>query len=129
MRSVIEHRALTVHNDVARHWREQSGVPYPTNYLERLQQSVNEFEQGLAEKKYIDVHNYHFTPQSLAFIVDTVYNLGLTNIRVHRLYETLEGQFEFGIVFKKCTPVVNIQSKIDAEIEHDLNAVVKSLVT
>jgi hypothetical protein len=122
MRSVMEHRALTVHNEVARHWSGQNGSPYPKNYLERLRQSLTEFEQGLAEERYIDVHNYHFTPQSLAFIVDTVYNLGLTSLRVHRLYETLQGHFEFGIVLKKCTPVPDSQDANDGGIEVDLDS-------
>jgi hypothetical protein len=125
MRSVVEHRALTVHNDVTRHWSGLSGAVYPNNLVERLLNSVAEYDQGMAEKKYIDVHNYHFTPQSLAFIVDTVYNLGLTNMRVHRLYETLEGRFEFGVVLKKCAPVPDSEDENNAAVE-DADSVMES---
>ena len=115
MRSLIEHRALTVHNDVTRHWSGLNGAPFPDHFLERVKGSLAEYDAGMTKKKYIDVHNYHFTPQSLAFIVDAVYNLGLANLRVHRLYETLEGRFEFGIVLKKCTPEPDSQSEIETE--------------
>lgn len=116
MRSVIEHRSLTVHSDVARHWSGLNGALFPDYFLDRVKSALAEYEAGMTEKKYIDVHNYHFTPQSLAFIVDAVYNLGLANLRVHRLYETLEGRFEFGIVLKKCTPEPDSQSENEAEL-------------
>jgi hypothetical protein len=103
MRSVIEHRALTVHNDVPRHWDGEHGRPYRTEVLEQLDNAVHEYGTFAASDTYLDVHNYHFTPQGLAFLVDAIHNLGLTNLRVHRLYETLDGRFEFGIVLKKCT--------------------------
>jgi len=105
MRSVIEHRALTVHNDIPQHWSGHHGATYPNGVTERLQDSVNEYNVHKEAGTYLDVHNYKFTPQGLAFIVDVVHNLGLTNLRVHRLYETVNGRFEFGIVLKKCTPI------------------------
>lgn len=123
MRSVIEHRALTVHKDVTGHWSGQSGTPYSNTVVEQLQSAVAEYEQGIADRKYIDVHNYHFTPQSLPFLVDTIYNLGLTELRVHRLYETVNGQFEFGIVLKKCTPEPASQDQDGAGMFKDADAV------
>lgn len=108
--SVIEHRSLVGHNDVAHHWKGAHGAPYSPD-LERMKLAVKEYQDHLAANIYIDVHNYHFTPQGLAFIVDTLYNLGLTEMRVHRLYDTLDGHFEFGIVLKRCTPPKNEAAK------------------
>lgn len=104
LKAILEHRALTVHNDVPKHWAGDHGPQYPRAVLELLRNGVAEYETSVQEHTYVDVHHYNFTPQGLAFIVDTLHNLGLTELRVHRLYETVKDRFEFGIVLKKCKP-------------------------
>jgi len=91
---------LTAHNDPERHWSGDDGLQY-SEIINRIKGAIVEYEQGKKEGKYVDVHNYQFTPQSLAFLADTLYGLGLTELRVHRLYETVTNTFEFCIVLKK----------------------------
>ena len=63
LRSLIEHRALTTHNDGLRHWRGDHGTP-SENVGSRFRKAVQEFEG--AGLKYIDVHAWYFTPDSEA---------------------------------------------------------------
>jgi hypothetical protein len=106
LKSMLEHRALTVHNDIGKHWSGRHGSPYPhPSMIANLQRALEEYQQSRADKRYVDVHNYHFSPHNLAFMVDTLFNLGITDLKVHRLYDTLNGAFEFGIVLQKCSPV------------------------
>lgn len=73
--------------------------------IELLKNSLSEYQRSIETKEYVDVHNYHFSPQTLAFVIDTLFNLELTDLKVHRVYDTLNGAFEFGIVMQKCKAV------------------------
>ena len=104
MKSIIEHRALTMQS--TRHWSSGTNSPFHrrpdrvSDFTDKVQQAVQE---STLASSYIDVHNYHFTPQSLAFIIDTLFQLQLIDVRVHRLYDTMHGSSEFGIVLQKCS--------------------------
>ena len=63
---------------------------------------VDLYGQTLKEGSFVDLHNYRFIPQSMAFLVRTLYDLGLIDLRVHRVYETVLDGIEFAIVLKKC---------------------------
>ena len=103
LRSVIEHRALTQHNNAGMHWQGKHGPLYSADIVSRIVGSFQEYATAEANGGFVDVHTYQFTPQGLAFMVDILYELGLTDLRVHRLYETLENKIEFCLVLKKCS--------------------------
>ena len=110
MKSLIQNRAIQVANDAEKNWHGEYGFPYEDasdkEFLEKVKEAIDLFEQGKKSNGVaVDVLQYHFTPNSLAFIVDSLYGLGLTNLRVHRLYDTLANSDEFNIVLKRCTPV------------------------
>ena len=50
---------------------------------------------------YYDTHNYKFVPTSLNSIMRKLDDLGLTDLRVHRLYPSKYGSIEFVVVLKK----------------------------
>lgn len=108
LKSLVEHRALTTTTTTTTTQQQQQQRPEAQSLdvlADRLQQAVAEYYQksDTGDLHYIDVHNYHFTPTGLAFIVSVLYELGLTQLRVHRLYPTLHGSTEFGLVLKKCS--------------------------
>lgn len=59
---VIEHRALTCHNDPSRHWAGDHGDAEID--VERIKGAINEYEKAKIENRYIDVHSLQFTPSS-----------------------------------------------------------------
>lgn len=123
--SVIEHRAFTGHSDAKKYWQGVPGRQYPQHALEHVKMAIAEYETYMNHRQQqaklynsessllsdatstlqqhsLEVHNYKFTPQGLAFIIDTLYELELTDLHVHRLYETIYGSNEFTIVLKRC---------------------------
>lgn len=102
LKSVLTHRALTQHNVAYYHWSGRHDPPFPENLIERLKLALVEYESAKRGEETYYVNNYQFTPQSLAHIVDTLHRMGLTSLRVHRVYETLLNQLEFFIVLQKC---------------------------
>jgi hypothetical protein len=103
LKSVIEHHALTGHTNSRKYWRKgSSDNPRPPNWIQRIKQSIQDYEEGERNNKYIDVHNYQFTPQGFAHVVDALHQLELTPMRVHRLYETPQNSVEFYAILKKC---------------------------
>jgi len=126
LRSLIESQALQVPNDADETWHGEYGFPYEDasdpQFLQKLRAAIGEFEsydividnkeqENKQQKRddqlpfVVDTLRFQFTPQGLAFVVDTLYSLGLTKLRVHRLYETVQNSDEFGMVLRKCTPV------------------------
>ena len=104
LRSVIEHRALGTHNDPARHWanadlaQRDSLTSIDANLV---QAAWREYE--MARGAYIDVHAWYFTPDSFNQIMGLLNALGLTQLKVERLYPTQRGSVEFWAVLSKET--------------------------
>lgn len=89
--SVIEHRALTTHNDAGRHWRGDHGdSAIDPN---RVRAAIEEWTA--AAGGYIDVHAWQFTPASFRNIIRALHALGLSRLYPLRVYETVYGSVEF----------------------------------
>ena len=95
LRSVIEHRALTTHNDPATHWNGSHGEEgiEPS----RIQNAITEFEKA---DGYLDVHAWIFTPSSFRVIISTLFSLGLIQLSIERLYPTLRNSNEFYVILR-----------------------------
>ncbi len=98
LQSVIEHRALTTHNDAVRHWRGDHG-DLECELSTRVDLAVSEFDESLGE--YIDVHAWYFTPDSLASIIRVTGEIGLHAFRVERIFHTAENDLEFFMILRK----------------------------
>ena len=98
LRSVIEHRALTTHNDSARHWREDHGI-YLQDFRQRLERGLQEFAD--AKGAYIDVHAWYLTPDSAAEILSTLHRIGVSPFGVARIYPTRNCSIEFWMILRK----------------------------
>jgi SAM-dependent methyltransferase len=96
IKSVIEHRALTVHNDAKLHW-EMKDINH--NIAEKkVLDAINEYK--LSNGEYIDVHAWYFTPQSFFNNINLLRNMGYINLKIDEIYPTLKGNNEFWVVLK-----------------------------
>ena len=98
LKSVIEHRALTVHNDHRRHWAGDHGNP-ERNRAARVQAALD--EHAAAAGGYVDVHAWYFVPPSFRLIVNTLRELGLIGLEIAGLYHTARDRNEFCAILKK----------------------------
>ncbi len=98
LRSVIEHRALTTHNDSARHWAGDHGDA-SREQAARVASAIREFE--LAAGAYIDVHAWYFTPKSAAANLRLLLELGLMGLSLERVYPTRRPGNEFWMILQK----------------------------
>jgi SAM-dependent methyltransferase len=95
LRSLIEHRALTTHNDSLRHWQGDHGVMLD-DFEQRLQGAFAEF--ATAKGKYIDVHTWYFIPDSAVAVLSALQRMGLSRLGVRRVYSTRYGRNEFWMI-------------------------------
>jgi SAM-dependent methyltransferase len=98
LKSVIEHRAMTTHNDPARHWAGDHGMPYE-NFAQRARDAMAEFDK--AQGQYIDVHASYFTSESFTIIMNCLRHMEMTGFSVLRNYHTRIGQNEFLVILQK----------------------------
>ena len=92
---VIEHRALTVHNDSLKHWEDTNSGKrqYKTIDVDRVRESIREFE--LAEGGYIDVHSWQFMPHTLSDILNSLINLNFIKFKRVKCFGPVYGRNEF----------------------------------
>lgn len=89
---VIEHRALTCHNDTVAHWRGEHGPP-PDGTDGRVEAAMQEIT--IANGAYIDVHAWQFTPRNFRSILSQLDAMGLIPLKPLRVYETVHDRNEF----------------------------------
>ncbi|MGH6761887.1 MAG: methyltransferase domain-containing protein [Phyllobacterium sp.] len=99
LRSVIEHRTLTTHNDPSRHWRSDHGTQAAYFDVNVVKKALVEYAD--AKGGYIDVHAWQFTPASFRNNLNALAGLGLTKLHVETVYHTPFGSFEFCAILKK----------------------------
>jgi len=98
LQSVIEHKALTTHNDAVRHWRGDHGdIEFEQSV--RVELAIREFDESLGS--YIDVHAWYFTPDSFVNLIRVTNNLGLHGFRVEKIFHTAENDLEFFTILRK----------------------------
>jgi SAM-dependent methyltransferase len=98
LRSVVEHRALTTHNDPLQHWRGNHGE-FMVSIGSRVEAAIAEYQA--ADGAYIDVHAWYFSPPSFRELVRALNETCYTGLYVERVYSTLYGMFEFWAILRK----------------------------
>ena len=96
--SVIEHVALTTHNDPRRHWAGDHGPAIPADVAAKVAKAVRDHDFGMG--RYIDVHAWYFTPDGFRTILETLAALDLTGFEVAEVYDTARGRNEFCAVLR-----------------------------
>ena len=94
-RHVVEHMAMTTHNDSAAHWRGEHGER-SIGTDGRLSQAVAAI--NAANGDYIDVHAWKFTPQIFREITSALTAMGVCRLKPLRVYDTPHGSNEFSAV-------------------------------
>jgi len=94
--SIIEHRALTTHNDPALHWRGSQTAPtYQRLDPNRIQAAITEYEG--ADGAYVDVHSWQFEPHTLSDILRTLIQLGVIQFSEVQCWGPIYGRNEFAV--------------------------------
>jgi len=96
--SVIEHVALTTHNDPLRHWAGDHGSKRPPDIAQRVRNAVAAYDS--AQDGYVDVHAWYFTPDSFRSIVETLGALGMTGLEIAEVYDSARDRNEFCAVLR-----------------------------
>lgn len=99
VKSIIEHRSLTVHNNNHQHWFDRESPLESNPRAESIQEAIEEFKQ--ADGSYIDVHAWYFTPNSFCQNIELLNDLGMVSLKIERVYHTLHGHNEFWVILKK----------------------------
>ena len=97
IKSVIEHRVLTCHNDCIRHWNNDHGNQTIYDNDVSLLNAINEYKNT----EYIDVHSLQFTPSSFEKIINLLSKNNFIDLEIHRIYKTIHGSNEFYIILQK----------------------------
>lgn len=96
---VINHFALTTHNDSTQHWLGEHGRPGYQDSFGRLRAALRAFDA--AAGAYIDVHAWQFTPASFRSISSAIFQLDLADLEPVRVYDTVYSANEFCAVLQK----------------------------
>lgn len=99
-KSVLEHLVLTTHNEPVRHWQGDHGIPVLQQQgLDCARCAIDHIVNNA--DTYLDTHAWHFTPNTFQDISSHLYQLGLSKLRVERIYNTPIGRFEFCAILSK----------------------------
>jgi SAM-dependent methyltransferase len=96
--SVVEHIALTTHNNPPRHWAGDHGAAVTPDSAVRVRNAIAAFDANSAS--YIDVHAWYFTPDSFRLIIETLGALGLTGLEIAGVYDSARDRNEFCAVLR-----------------------------
>lgn len=95
--SVLEHYALTTHNDTQRHWLgDHVDTTLVGQQAHRV--AVARSVYAAANGGYVDVHAWQFTPESFRSIISELSDI--VPFDVERVYGTVRYSNEFGAVLK-----------------------------
>lgn len=95
IKSVIEHRTLTCHNNSIQHWNGEHGSQSIGNVKNAIDEYLNN------KDSYIDVHAWQFTPDSFKNIIENLYNLNYIDFKIKNIYNTIYGSCEFLVILEK----------------------------
>jgi SAM-dependent methyltransferase len=99
-KNVLEHLVLTTHNEPVRHWQGDHGLPVVQQQgLDCVKSAIDHVVKNV--DIYLDTHAWHFTPNTFQDISSHLYQLGLSKLRVERIYNTPVGRFEFCVILSK----------------------------
>ncbi|CAN5288769.1 hypothetical protein BH10PSE4_BH10PSE4_08780 [soil metagenome] len=98
-RHVLEHIALTAHNETGAHWGGEHGASPFDAPAGRLKLAMEMMESRSGD--YIDVHAWKFTPEVFRGVFAALVALELVPVDVLRVYDTPQGRNEFGVVLRK----------------------------
>lgn len=103
IKSIIEHRALTCHNDTVRHWNNDHHTQNYVSNPKIIKNAIKEYQTSVLNNQYIDVHSLQFTPISFENVINLLNKLNYIDLVVNNIYYTIKNSSEFFIILKKNT--------------------------
>ena len=99
LQSVVEHLALTTHNDALRHWSGDHGDRLTTKTRERIDAGVRHYCENAGS--YIDIHAWQFTPASFRSLIHDLHDLNYIELFPTRVYDTPRDCLEFAAILSR----------------------------
>mgnify|MGYP006418494735 FL=1 len=100
-KSVIEHIALTCHNDAGRHWNNYHGNQTYVSNTDSIIDAINQYKKSVSNNQYFDVHSLQFTPDSFENIINLLNQLDYIDLVIDNVYNTVKNSCEFYVILKK----------------------------
>ncbi|MGR3794764.1 class I SAM-dependent methyltransferase [Vannielia sp. SX4] len=97
--TIVRHRAMTTHNNSAKHWKQSWHRSYTPLDPERVKAALAEFEN--ADGAYIDAHAWQFDPLSLSDILRTLIATGHIPFTGVTCHGPVRGRNEFTVMLQK----------------------------
>lgn len=118
--SMIQHRALTTHNNPIQHWNRQSRFHKQKDILVRIKEAIAEWEEESSH--YIDVHAWYFVPESFRQNISFLNEMNYISLAPERVYATPRGRAEFVAVlgFSDCPAAEDREPVTDASLYDNL---------
>lgn len=98
LKSIIEHRALTTHNNPEIHWKNKNVNLEQDINVDLISSAILEYKNSINNNTYVDVHSFQFTPRSFSNIINILNKLNLIKLKIHRVYNTPLNSNEFIII-------------------------------
>jgi hypothetical protein len=95
LKSVVEHYALTTHNEPKKHWCGDHG--YTSIESNKIKQAINEFKT----KEYIDVHSWYFTPETFENLLCQLKEIGTIKLSINKIILTPKNSGEFYVELRR----------------------------
>ena len=91
------------HNNPFLHWLGNHSEEQPSDSTcDEFWQEIDEYTEALENDRYINNHNWQFTPNSFGYIIRTLKKLKFIDLSLYRLCHTIWGRFEFVAILEKC---------------------------
>lgn len=119
-RRIIEHIALTTHNDPDRHWQGDHGKPGWLDHPERIHAALRWIQAHPGE--YYDCHAWQFTPDSFRQVLQGLFEFRFTTMRPVRVYDTPKGRLEFCAVLERAPDFDSNSEPAAIELPVDFDA-------
>lgn len=98
--SVVNLIAGATHNDPKRHWAgDHTNGDYFLEYGKRVTCALEKYEDAAGD--YIDCHAWYFTPNSLAHICETLFQMKKIRLQLEDIGNTRINTQEFSAVFRR----------------------------
>jgi len=95
---VLKFLSQGTHNNPIDHWRCNHGeINSESILIQDYERLLDQYKTGV----YVDAHVSFFTPESFEKIITTLNSLKLIDLKIHKIYHTLYGSFDFYVILKK----------------------------
>lgn len=98
-RSIFNMHCNNTHNNPINHWKGIHGQVKCT--IDNYQIAINVYNNSIENNKYVDVHEWYFTPANFFDIITKLNQLNLINLEIYRICHTVQYFNEFLVILRK----------------------------